>query len=131
LPPGDTSDNLPLVPLTPAENLPLVSLTPVENFPLVSTTPAIPVAKFAAGVVDTSGKFTTGVVDTGSAPSLAIISANFRKNQNDPNVIFRGLRKMILEKNLTQKILSDFPFKCRKICANCSTCKGNAKSLDI
>jgi hypothetical protein len=49
------------------------------------------VAKFAAGVVDTAakcatgvintyGKFATSVVDTGGAPSLANISANFRKN---------------------------------------------------
>ncbi len=46
--------------------------------------------KFAAGVVDTGGslppvslipgQFATGVVDTGGEPSLANISANFRKN---------------------------------------------------
>ncbi len=33
-----------------------------------------------AGVVDTGGKFATGVLDNGGAPSLANISANFRKN---------------------------------------------------
>ncbi len=47
------------------------------------------VGKFAAGVVDTvgnvidtGGKFSADVVDTGTgdAPSLANISANFRKN---------------------------------------------------
>ncbi len=32
-----------------------------------------------------------GVVDTGGAPSLASISANFRKNRNYPNVNFGGL----------------------------------------
>jgi hypothetical protein len=57
-----------------------VSLTVLENLPLVSTTPAVPVVKFAAGVID-----------AGSAPSLANISTNFRKNQNARNVIFRGL----------------------------------------
>ncbi len=46
----------------------------------VSTTPAVPVAKFATGVFDTSG-----------APSLANISANFKNNPNDPNVIFGGM----------------------------------------
>jgi hypothetical protein len=35
---------------------------------------------FSAGVGDANGKFTTSVVDTGGAPSLANISANFRKN---------------------------------------------------
>jgi hypothetical protein len=49
------------------------------------------VAKFAAGVVDTGGKFATGVVDTGGAPSLANISANFRKIRTGPDVIFRCL----------------------------------------
>ncbi len=50
---------------------------PVANLPPESATPAVPVAKFA-----------TGAVDTGGAPSLANISANFRKIRNDPNVIF-------------------------------------------
>jgi len=59
--------------------------------PPVSTTPVESVAKFAAGVVDTDG-----------APSLA--PENFRKIQNEPNVIFRGLGKMIHEKNLKLKI---------------------------
>jgi hypothetical protein len=38
------------------------------------------VKKFAAGVVDTGGKFATSVIDTCGAPSLANISASFRKN---------------------------------------------------
>jgi hypothetical protein len=42
--------------------------------------------------------FAAGVVDTGGAPSLANISKNFRKIQNEPNVIFRALGKMIHEK---------------------------------
>jgi hypothetical protein len=46
----------------------------------VSTTPAVLVAKFAASVVDTGGKFAINIVGTGSAPSLANISANFRKD---------------------------------------------------
>ncbi len=36
-------------------------------------------------------KFGAGVVDTGGAPSLANISANFRKNMKSPYVIFGGL----------------------------------------
>jgi hypothetical protein len=36
--------------------------------------------KICRQVVDTSGKFAAGVIDTGAAPSLANISANFRKN---------------------------------------------------
>jgi hypothetical protein len=78
-------------------------LTPVANLPPVSPIPEELVAKFAAGVVDTgnkfatgvvdtSGKFATGVVDTGGAPLFANISANFRKIQNDPNIIFREHR---------------------------------------
>jgi hypothetical protein len=65
---------------------------------------------FATGAVDTGGKFAAGIVDTGGkfatggAPGLANISENFRKNSNDPNVIFRGLGKVIHEKNLKQKI---------------------------
>jgi hypothetical protein len=43
---------------------------------------------FATGISNTSG---AGVVDTGGAPSLANISANFRKNWKSPYVIFRGL----------------------------------------
>jgi hypothetical protein len=34
----------------------------------------------ATGVIDVGGKFSTGVVDTGSAPSLANLYENFRKN---------------------------------------------------
>jgi hypothetical protein len=49
----------------------------VANLPLVSL---IPAAKCATGVINTYGKFATSVVDTGGAPSLANISANFRKN---------------------------------------------------
>jgi hypothetical protein len=60
----------------------------------------------AAGIVDTSsGKFATGMINhtsgtggkichrcrSGGAPSLANISANFRKFLNDPSVIFGGL----------------------------------------
>jgi hypothetical protein len=45
----------------------------LQLFATVSTTPSVLVAKFDS-VVDTSGK-----------PSLANISANFRKNLNDPN----------------------------------------------
>jgi hypothetical protein len=44
-------------------------LTPGANLPPLSMTPAIQVANFTAGVVDTGG-----------APSLQIISTNFRKN---------------------------------------------------
>ena len=65
----DTDANLPTASLTPAANFPPVSLTPLANLPPVSTTQGELVAKFAAGVVDTGG-----------APSLANISANFRKN---------------------------------------------------
>jgi hypothetical protein len=60
------------------------------------------VAKFAAGVADTGGKFAAGVVDTGGnlppvslTPvvhlDLRISPRIFKKNRNDPNVIFRGL----------------------------------------
>ncbi len=76
-------------------NLPLVSFTPVAFLPPVSTTPVVPVGKFIASVVDTSVKFATSVVDTGGAPWLVNISAIFEKILNDPNVIFRGLGKMI------------------------------------
>ncbi len=66
-------------------------------------------AKFAASVVDTGGKFAAGVVDTGgNLPTVSLtpvavlltpvvhldlrISPQiFEKNQNDPNVIIRGL----------------------------------------
>jgi hypothetical protein len=34
----------------------------------------------ATGFIDVGGKFATGVVDTSSAPSLANLSENFRKN---------------------------------------------------
>ncbi len=67
--------------------------------------------KFAAGVVDTSGSFATGIDDTGGAPWLVNISVNFQKIRNGPNVIFRGLGKMIYEKNLKQKISWHCPFK--------------------
>jgi hypothetical protein len=47
---------------------------------------------FAVGACRSiGGKFATGVIDTGGAPSLASITMNFRKIQNDPNVIFGGL----------------------------------------
>ena len=81
--------------------------------PPVSTTQGELVAKFAAGVVDTGGKFAAGVVDTGGnlppvsltpAANLPPVSLTpvvhldlrispriFKKNWNDPNVIFRGL----------------------------------------
>jgi hypothetical protein len=71
------------------------------------------VAKFAAGVADTGGKFAAGVVDTGgNLPPVSLTPAAnfppvsltpvvhldlrispriFKKNRNDPNVIFRGL----------------------------------------
>jgi hypothetical protein len=73
------------------------------------------VAKFAADVVDTGGKFAAGVVDTGGnlppvslTPvvhlDLRISPRIFEKIRNDPNVIIRGLGKVIHEKNLKQKI---------------------------
>ncbi len=88
-----------MVSFTPMAN----SLIPGANLPPVSTTLAKLVANFAAGVVDTcencatgafdtGGKFATSinntsetrdnasVLDTSGAPSLANISANFRKN---------------------------------------------------
>jgi hypothetical protein len=52
-------------------------------FPLFASginNPAVLVAKFATSVVDTGGKFAINIVGTGSAPSLANISANFRKD---------------------------------------------------
>jgi hypothetical protein len=92
----------------------------------VSTTQGELVAKFAAGVVDTGGKFAAGVVDTGGnlPPVSMTLVANlppvsttpvvhldlrislriFEKIRNDPNVIIRGLGKVIHEKNLKQKI---------------------------
>jgi hypothetical protein len=43
-----------------------------------------------------SSRCITGViVDTGGAPRIANIYANFRTNSKDPDVIFRGLWKMI------------------------------------
>jgi hypothetical protein len=44
-----------------------------------------------------SSRCTTCVIDPGGAPGG-------EKIRNDPNVIFRGLGKMIYEKNLKQKI---------------------------
>jgi hypothetical protein len=41
----------------------------------------------------TTGVVAAGVVDTGGASRRANISVNFRKNRNDPPVIFRGLGK--------------------------------------
>jgi hypothetical protein len=35
-------------------------------------------------------KFTAGVIDTDGAPSLANISENFQKFQNEPIVIFKS-----------------------------------------
>jgi hypothetical protein len=92
----------------------------------VSTTQEELVAKFAAGVVDTSGKFDAGNVDNGGnlPPVSLTMVANlppvsltplvhldlrispriFKKIRNDPNVIIRGLGKVIHEKNLKQKI---------------------------
>jgi hypothetical protein len=40
--------------------------------------------KFIAGVIDTGEQLIAGVVDTGDKHSLAIISANFRKNLKRP-----------------------------------------------
>jgi hypothetical protein len=45
---------------------------------------------FATGVAYTGGKFAAGVVDTGGAPSLANISANFKKILSGPNGILWG-----------------------------------------
>jgi hypothetical protein len=75
----------------------------------VSTTQGKLVAKFATGVVDTGGKFAIGVVDTGGnlppvslTPlvhlDLRISPRIFEKIRNDPNVIIRGLGKVIREK---------------------------------
>jgi hypothetical protein len=44
-----------------------------------------------------SSRCTTSVVDPGGAPGG-------EKIRNDPKIIFRGLGKMIYEKNLKQKI---------------------------
>jgi hypothetical protein len=79
-----------------------VSTTPVANLPPVSATQAELVAKFAADVIDTVGKFAAGVADTsGNLPlvsltpvvhlDLRISLRIFKKIQNDPTVIFRGL----------------------------------------
>ncbi len=46
--------------------------------------------KFVSAVVDTAEQFITGVVYTADKHSFAIISANFRKSQKDPNGILRG-----------------------------------------
>jgi hypothetical protein len=70
--------------------------------PPVSTTTVVQLRKFTAGVIDTGGQFATGgdyisgkyatvVIDIGGAPLLANIFSNFQQNQNDLNVIFRGL----------------------------------------
>jgi hypothetical protein len=64
-------------------NLPLVSLTPAGNLLPVSE------AKFAAGVVDSSGKVHL---------DLRISPLILEKIQNDPNVIFKDLGKMIHER---------------------------------
>jgi hypothetical protein len=57
-------------------------------------TPAVLVAKFLPLLI------TVGVhLDLQISPQI------FTKILNDPNVIFRGLGKMIHEKNLKQKIL--------------------------
>ncbi len=89
--------------------------------PPVSTTQGKLVAKFATGVVDTGGKFAIGVVDTGGnlppvslTPlvhlDLRISPRIFEKIRNDPNVIIRGLGKVIREKTWSKKISWHCPF---------------------
>ncbi len=82
----------------------MVSTTLVINLSPVSTTPPIKenprqrlIAgvndtpdKFVSGVIDTAKQFIAGVVDTADKHSFAIISANFKNGQNDPNEILRG-----------------------------------------
>jgi hypothetical protein len=90
--------------------------------PPESTTPAVPMWKFTTGVVGSGGKWATCVVytsdkfptlvdDTDSVPWLAHISVIFLKFQNDPNVIFKGVREDHSWKNLQQKTLWHCPFK--------------------
>jgi hypothetical protein len=61
--------------------------------------------KFAAGVIDTSANFATDVIDTGGCTLTCIYLRIVEKIGNDPSVIFRGMGKVIREKNLKQKIL--------------------------
>jgi hypothetical protein len=71
-----------------------------SNLPPISTTQEITLKKFA-----------TDVVDTGGGPSLANISANFQKNFNDPNTIFKELRENDSSKNQKQKSGNAVPLK--------------------
>jgi hypothetical protein len=76
------------VSLQPPAYLPPVLLTLVANLPPVSTTQGELVAKFATGVIDTLPPVSlTPVVHLDLQISLRI----FKKIQNDPNVIIRGL----------------------------------------
>ncbi len=56
------------------------------------------VAKFAAGVVDTGGKFAPGRANLPSVSLTPVVHLDlrisppiFKKNRNNPSVIFRGL----------------------------------------
>jgi hypothetical protein len=76
---------------------------------------------FATGVNDTGGKFAYGVVDTGGALTpvvhldLRISPRIFEKIRNDPNVIFRGLGKVIHEKTRSKKSCDTGPLNVNAI----------------
>ncbi len=61
---------------------------------------------------NTGGKFATGTISTPAVPvanlspvsSIPVVHLDLRKIRNDPKFIFRGLVKMIHEKNIKQKI---------------------------
>ncbi len=108
-----------------SQGAPLVSKIPGANLPTVSTTPR---GKIAAGINNTGGKFATGINTTKFCHQfrcccwyrwlichlccwyLVNISANFRKNQNDPSVIYRGLGEDDSWKTSDVKILWHSPF---------------------
>jgi hypothetical protein len=73
----DTGDKFIAGFVVTSDNCSAVSTTPVINLSPVSTTPLIR---------DTGDKFVYSILFY----SFAIISANFRKSQNDPNKILRG-----------------------------------------
>jgi hypothetical protein len=53
---------------------------------------------FSTGAIDTGDKFTTGAIDTRGKFATGESTRSFEKIRNDPNVIFRGLGKMIHKK---------------------------------
>ncbi len=113
--------------------LPPVSLTPVANYRWCHWYRW----QFATSVVDTGDKFATGIKNTCSTGvkicrrcrwyqwytlTCEYLSEFSKKLWNDPNVIFRGLGKMMRERNLKQNILWHCPFKSRAVRTSAKSC---------